>query len=230
MVRFKLETLDELKVISLFHLIGLFLELYKVHKGSWAYPAFAYSKIGDVPVYSGFMYASVASYLCQAWRRFDLEFHNWPPSVVTFPLAVAIYLNFFTLHYITDLRWLIILSLFFIFRKTFVTFRSAGVTYEMHILLSFLLIGCFIWLAENISTFLGAWQYPNQQRQWNIVHYGKLSSWFLLVIISIIIVANLKHIKYGKKKEKKEIKELQEFKDQSPVEPVPITLPSPVQD
>lgn len=31
-----------------------------------------------------------------------------------------------------------------------------------------------------------------------MVHLGKISSWFLLVIISIIIVANLKHFKYGR--------------------------------
>jgi uncharacterized membrane protein YoaT (DUF817 family) len=222
MVYFKLETIDELKVISLFHIIGLFLELYKVSKGSWAYPEFAYTKLGDVPIYSGFMYASVASYICQAWRRFDLRFHQWPPATISFPLAAAIYFNFFTLHYITDLRWVIIASLFFIFRKSYVTFVSRGVTYKMNIILSFLLIGSFIWLAENISTFLGAWQYPNQQRQWNVVHFGKLSSWFLLVIISIIIVANLKHIKYNKK-----VVSLKEKDDIEPTLPEPAHVSTP---
>ncbi|MDZ4551831.1 DUF817 family protein, partial [Bacillus cereus] len=33
-----LETKDELKVITVFHLIGLLLEIYKVHFGSWSYP------------------------------------------------------------------------------------------------------------------------------------------------------------------------------------------------
>ena len=40
-----LETKDELKVITVFHLIGLLLEIYKVHFGSWSYPEEAYSKI-----------------------------------------------------------------------------------------------------------------------------------------------------------------------------------------
>lgn len=73
MVRSGLETRDELKVITLFHLIGLALELFKVHMGSWSYPEEGYSKIFGVPLYSGFMYASVASYLCQAWRRLNVE-------------------------------------------------------------------------------------------------------------------------------------------------------------
>src|SRR5690606_9622182 len=38
MLAFKLETIDELKVICLFHVIGLGLELYNVHMGSWSYP------------------------------------------------------------------------------------------------------------------------------------------------------------------------------------------------
>lgn len=199
MVATKLESIDELKVISLFHLIGLMLELFKIQMGSWAYPEPAYSKIWGVPLYSGFMYASVASYICQAWHRFDLKFYNWPKNYITFPLAAAIYLNFFTHHFTIDIRWLIIASLFIIFRKTYVTFAVNGANYKINIILSFLLIGFFIWIAENVSTYFGAWQYPNQSKEWNLVHPGKITSWFLLVIITILIVANLKLIKYGKK-------------------------------
>ncbi len=200
MVRYKWESIDELKVISLFHIIGLALELYKVHMGSWAYPEDGYTKLWGVPLYSGFMYASVASYICQAWRRFDLKFVHWPANWLTYPVAALIYLNFFAHHFVPDLRWLIIFSLFFIFWKGYVEFNVNGLLYKMPTLLSFLLVGFFIWLAENISTFLGAWKYPHQMAVWQMVHLGKISSWFLLVIISIIIVANLKHIKYGQQK------------------------------
>lgn len=199
MVYTKLESIDELKVISLFHIIGLGLELFKVHVGSWSYPEQAYTKIWDVPLYSGFMYASVASFICQSWHRMDLKFYNYPKSYVTFSLASVIYLNFFLHHYLIDIRWGIIASLFIIFRKTKVAYRVNEVVYKMNIILAFLLIGFFIWIAENVSTFFGAWQYPNQSNEWNLVHPGKITSWFLLVIISIIIVANLKLIKYGKK-------------------------------
>src|SRR5699024_6821625 len=57
MVHAGLETRDELKVITLFHLIGLMLEIFKVHMGSWSYPEEGYVKVFGVPLYSGFMYA-----------------------------------------------------------------------------------------------------------------------------------------------------------------------------
>ena len=202
MVALKLETWDELKVISLFHLIGLMLEIFKIKMGSWSYPEFAYSKIFNVPLYSGFMYASVASYICQAWRRFDLQIKNWPSIKITFIICILIYLNFFTHHFTLDFRWILLAIVAFTFRKTMVLFKMNTLNkkvaniYKMPLLISFLGIGFFIWVAENISTYFGAWCYPNQTKIWQMVHFSKISSWFLLVIISIVIVANLKRIKY----------------------------------
>ncbi|HCK0311303.1 TPA: DUF817 family protein, partial [Listeria innocua] len=60
---------------------------------------------------------------------------------------------------------------------------------------SFLCIAFFIYLAENIASFYGAWAYPDQLVAWRPVHVSKITSWYLLVIISIIIVAQLKFIK-----------------------------------
>ena len=65
----------------------------------------------------------------------------------------------------------------------------------MPLLLAFVLIGFFLWLAENISTFYGIWRYPDQMGAWTAVHWSKWSSWSLLVIMTFTIVANLKHIK-----------------------------------
>lgn len=65
----------------------------------------------------------------------------------------------------------------------------------MPLLLGFLLVGFFIWLAENTSTFFGIWRYPNQISAWSSVHIGKWSSWSLLVIMTFTIVAQLKDIK-----------------------------------
>lgn len=190
-----LETWDEFKVICVFHVIGLALELYKVYMGSWAYPEEAYSKFFGVPLYSGFMYASVASYICQSWRRLDLQIYNWPKPFYTITISFLIYANFFTHHFTYDIRWGLKVLLFLVFFRTAVAFRLHDTIYKMPLILSFLLIGFFIWIAENITTFLGAWQYPDQQAAWSLVHIGKISSWFLLVIISIIIVAQLKRVK-----------------------------------
>jgi uncharacterized membrane protein YoaT (DUF817 family) len=198
MVRTGLETIDELKVITVFHLIGLALELFKVHMGSWSYPEAGITKIFGVPLFSGFMYASVASFLCQAWRRLKVELVNWPSFLVVVPLAAAIYLNFFTHHFWIDIRWYLSGLVLIVFWKSWVLYKVNGIRYRMPLALSFVLIGFFIWIAENIATYFSAWEYPNQKDAWSLVHVGKVSSWLLLVIISFLIVATLKLVK-GKK-------------------------------
>lgn len=195
MLRSGLETRDELKVITVFHIIGLALELFKVHMGSWSYPEEGYSKFFGVPLYSGFMYASVASYLCQAWRRLKVNLVNWPPYIVVVPLAAAIYLNFFLHHFWIDMRWVLSGLVLIVFWQSWVTYEVGGIRYRMPLALSFVLIGFFIWIAENIATFFGAWKYPNQTEAWSLVHLGKVSSWLLLVIVSFLIVATLKQFK-----------------------------------
>lgn len=195
MIRSGLETKDELKVITLFHLIGLALEIFKVHMGSWSYPEEGYSKVFGVPLYSGFMYASVASYLCQAWRRLDVRLTDWPPAVLVVSVGAAIYLNFFIHHYWIDIRWWLFAAVLLVFFRASVQYRVGGREYRMPIVLSFALIGFFIWIAENIATFFGAWQYPDQADGWSLVHIGKISSWLLLVIVSFLIVSSLKRVK-----------------------------------
>jgi len=176
----KLETLDEFKVICLFHIIGLGLELYKVHMGSWSYPEDAFSKVGGVPLYSGFMYASVASYICQSWRRMNLHMYNWPKPFWAVGISVLIYFNFFTHHFSYDIRWILKCLLLIIFFRTVVTFELREKVFKMPMILAFLLIGFFIWIAENIVTFLGAWQYPNQAEPGRSCISAKLARGFYL--------------------------------------------------
>ena len=197
MVWTKLETVDELKAICLFHVVGFALEVFKVSNGikSWSYPDFAYTKVFDVPLFSGFMYAAVGSYIIQAWRLMDLRVKHHPPYWMAALIAVLIYTNFFTHHYIGDYRWYIAACALGLYARASVVFRPFDRDRSMPLLLSFVLIGFFIWLAENISTFFGIWKYPNQIGAWSTVHIGKWSSWSLLIIMTFTIVANLKHIK-----------------------------------
>ncbi|WP_094096103.1 DUF817 domain-containing protein [Paenibacillus physcomitrellae] len=198
MYRSGLETRDEIKVICVFHIIGLALEIYKVKMGSWSYPEPALSKVFGVPLYSGFMYASVASYMCQAWRRLKMDMTGWPGLLAAGLLGGAIYLNFFTHHFIPDFRWWLALLVLVVFWRTWIIYRVRGKVYRMPLTLAFFLVGFFIWLAENIATFFNAWKYPDQYEAWHPVSVSKISSWFLLVIISVIIVAQLKHVKAGR--------------------------------
>jgi uncharacterized membrane protein YoaT (DUF817 family) len=187
----RLETGREVAVIFGFHLVGLALELFKVQMGSWSYPEEAWTKVAGVPLYSGFMYAAVGSYICQAFRRFDLRINSFPwiPAAV---LAVAAYANFFTHHFLPDLRWALAAAFVVVLWRSRVSFTVGARSYAMPLSLSFVLIGFFLWVAENAATLLGAWQYPDQGQIWQMVHVGKWGSWALLVSLSFVLVAAVK--------------------------------------
>lgn len=197
MVLAKLETIDELKAITLFHAVGFALEAFKTSPaiGAWSYPDFAYTKVLGVPLFSGFMYAAVGSYVIQAWRLLDVRIRHHPPYWLATLVAVAIYANFFTHHWIGDYRWYIAACALGVYARTTVVFRPLDRDRRMPMLLAFVLVGFFIWLAENFSTFFGIWRYPDQLGAWSTVHVGKWSSWSLLVVMTFTIVAHLKHIK-----------------------------------
>jgi uncharacterized membrane protein YoaT (DUF817 family) len=196
LITVRLENWREVAVLSLFHLIGMGLELFKTSPSvrSWSYPEAAFFHLKTVPLYSGFMYASVASYIMQAWRLMQVRLTAFPSFPLAVGLCAAIYANFFTNHYMLDLRWPLAACVLLLFRRTQVRFTVTVSERRMPLALSFLLIAFFIWVAENIATYFGAWQYPHQKRQWAIVGPTKISSWMLLVIISFIIVAALKEI------------------------------------
>ncbi len=190
-----LETKKEVQMIFLFHIIGLCLELYKTNPaiGSWSYPEPAFFKLGTVPLYSGFMYAAIGSYISQAWNIFNIRLERYPSYIWGGLLGIAIYVNFFTNHYITDIRYVLFAIVCVLFWKTHVRFKVLTKWRRLPLIVSFALIAFFIWIAENISTFLGAWQYPDQVHVWNVVSTQKITSWFLMVIISFILIAYLKH-------------------------------------
>ena len=185
------ETGREVAVIFGFHLVGLALELFKVAQGSWSYPDTGLATIGGVPLYSGFMYAAVGSYVCQAWRRLHLRITGYRARA-TACVAFLIYLNFFTSHVTWDVRLVLALALLFVTRRTWVHFTVGRHRYAMPLAVSFVLIGFFLWAAENAATFLRAWQYPSQESVWTLVHAAKLGSWSLLVVVSIVLVAAVK--------------------------------------
>lgn len=186
-----LETWREVLVVVAFHLLGLGLELFKVHVGSWSYPEDAATKVAGVPLYSGFMYAAVGSYVCQAWRRLSLRVSGFDAAPTTV-VAVLVYANFFTHHWVVDLRVPIALLGLVVLRRAWVHFVVGDRTYRMPLALSFVLIGLFLWVAENAATYLGAWKYPDQLEVWGAVHTAKIGSWALLVTMSFVLVAAVK--------------------------------------
>jgi uncharacterized membrane protein YoaT (DUF817 family) len=142
-----------------------------------------------VPLFSGFMYACIGSYLCRAWRLFDFRFSNHPRRRSLIALSVAIYLNFFTHHFMIDLRWLLFAAAAWLLGRTTVHFRVWHDYRAMPLLLGLVLVSVFIWLSENIGTFTRIWLYPSQRQGWSMVSIDKLGSWFLLLIISYTLVS-----------------------------------------
>lgn len=187
----RLERGRDLVATCLFHVTGLAFELVKVRLGSWSYPEPAVAKLWDVPLYSGFMYAAVGSYIASAWRHLDLRLTRYRPRAVAL-VAAAIYANFFTHHWVADVRVWLALGLVVATWDSWIHFTVGRERYRMPLVVSFGLIGFFLWVAENAATFLRAWQYPHQAGGWELVHVAKLGSWALLVVVSFVLVATWK--------------------------------------
>jgi uncharacterized membrane protein YoaT (DUF817 family) len=184
----RLERVEEAVVILIFHVVGTIMELFKTTHGSWIYPEPSLLRIGGVPLFSGFMYACVGSYLARAMRLFEMRFENYPPLWGPWALAVLAYANFFTHHYVVDIRWGLFAFSVVLFGRAFVEFTPDRTPRRMPLLLGFLLVALFIWLAENIGTFTSAWIYPAQRGGWSVVPIAKLGSWYLLMLLSFALV------------------------------------------
>lgn len=169
----RLETLDEAKVILIYHVVGTVMEIFKTAVGSWIYPEASIFRIGGVPLFTGFMYACIGSYWCRAWRLFDLRFSHHPPRWALIALSIAIYVNFFTHHYIADMRILLFAAAAILFGRTTVYFKVWRVDRSMPLLLGLLLVALFIWFSENIGTFTRTWIYPSQVHGWSLVSFAK---------------------------------------------------------
>ncbi|MBX3578318.1 MAG: DUF817 domain-containing protein [Rhizobiaceae bacterium] len=188
MLAARLETQAEAKVILIFHVVGTAMEVFKTSAGSWIYPEESFFRIAAVPLFSGFMYASVGSYLARISRIFDMRYTGYPPLWTTVALAVAIYVNFFAHHFTVDIRLALFAATAVLFLRTTVHYRVFRFRHRMPLLLGFLLVALFIWFAENIGTWSRAWIYPGQGETWTPVSIQKLGAWYLLMIISFVLV------------------------------------------
>ena len=188
MLATRLETLREMRVVLLFHVVGTVMELFKTDVGSWSYAADGVLRLGGVPLFSGFMYGAVGSYLVRVVRIFDLRFDRYPRRLLTALVAAGIYVNFFTHHWVADARWLLLAAVVVLYGRTVMHVRVHAVRLRMPVLLAFTLVATVVWVAENVATFAGAWLYPSQADGWHVVAGAKLVSWLLLLIISVVLV------------------------------------------
>jgi uncharacterized membrane protein YoaT (DUF817 family) len=197
LLAFKFETVKESLVIVIFHLVATIMELFKTSDaiGSWSYPEEYFFGIANVPLFTGFMYSAVGSYIARAWRIFDFNYSYYPNKKATVVLVCLIYLNFFSHHYVWDMRWVLLMATIILFYRTHVYYKIIKTHRNMPLLLGWALVALFIWFAENIATYANIWIYPNQQSAWQMVPIAKLSSWFLLMLLSFVLVSFINQIK-----------------------------------
>ncbi|MFM2422625.1 MAG: hypothetical protein RL291_1155 [Pseudomonadota bacterium] len=188
----RLETWEEARVIAVYHVAGTLMELVKTSQGSWVYPEPSLLRIGDVPLFSGFMYACVGSFMMRAWNLFEFRFDRHPPLWALGLLSAGIYLNFLVHKYVGDARYALFALAVVALGPATIHYRIWRVHRRMPLLLAAILAAFFIWLAENVGTFAKAWAYPYQRLGWSIVHPRVYLAWFLLMIVSYTLVVALK--------------------------------------
>lgn len=184
----KLERWDEALVIFLFHFTGTIMEIFKTAHGSWIYPEHSLLRIGGVPLFSGFMYGCIGSYIARIMRLFDVRFIGYPPRWTTWALAIAAYVNFFSHHYLPDIRIGLFAFSALIFAHSWFVFTPDQTPRRMPMVVGLVLVSLFIWFAENLGTFASAWRYPNQRDGWHLVPIEKLGAWYLLMLLSFVLV------------------------------------------
>ena len=180
------ERWDEAKVILVFHVTGTVMELFKTAAGSWAYPEAALFRIEGVPLFTGFMYAAVGSYIARAARLYEMRFAPYPPFWASVALAVAIYVNFFAHHYVWDARWVLVALTVLLYGRTLVWARLGGWV-RVPFVLAALVAALGVYAAENVGTLSGTWIYAGQAR-WEPVNLSKLVSWYLLIFVAFATV------------------------------------------
>lgn len=182
-----IETFAEARVIRLFHITETAMEVFKVYVGSWSYPDPSKIRIADVPLFSGFMYAAVGSYMARVVRLFDMEIAPFPPQWMHFGLAVLVYVNFFSHHYTIDIRYALFAATILLYGRTKIWFRVRRRWMWMPLPFAALLSSFFLWFAENIGTATGTWLYTGQST-FEMVRFAKMSAWYLLLYVSFATV------------------------------------------
>ena len=161
--------------------------MVQVHAGSWAYPEAGSLKLLGVPLFSGFIYASVGRYMARVIRIFGMTFHPYPPFWATVLLAAAIYVNFFAHHFLPDIRLVLFAATLGLYARTRVWFRVSAHRYWMPLPLAAFLSALALWVAENVGTATGTWLYSGQLPG-GMVSFAKLGSWYLLLYVAFVTV------------------------------------------
>lgn len=193
LVYLKLESWAEAKVIALFHVMAMVMEIFLTHPAiaSWHYPQPALFKIMTVPLFAGFMYSAVGSFFARSLRLYQVTVQDLPKFSHMLILALLSYVNFMSKFFVPDIRYALFAWSTWMFWSTTICFRLTHHHITLPMLPVLWLLAFLIWIAENISTFYQIWLYPSQVEAWHMVGWGKLGSWYLLLLLSLVLVLKI---------------------------------------
>jgi len=184
---FRLETRDEAVALLVFCALGLGMEWFNTARGNWSYPEGGLFTFYHVPLFVGFLYASVGICILRMIRIFEMRFAPFPPYPLALGLAVLIYVNFFTQHLIFDIRIALFIATVLLFGRTRILFTPwRGRRWWMPMLLSLFLSALGVWLSENLGTLTGTWIYDGQE-QGEPVSIATLGSWYLFLCVALMV-------------------------------------------
>ncbi len=181
----RLQKPTELLIVAVFYLLGLGIEVFQTSSAvqAWAYPDSGSLVLGNAPLFAGFLYAAIGSYIFRLWRITRMEFTNYPRQRYAALLALAIYINFFTAHVLYDVSYLLLLAALILFWRTRASYVNNGKKRHMPFLLPVLIAPLLILLAEKFAAFAQLWVYTEEPNS-----LSKILTWLLLLLFSCIIV------------------------------------------
>ena len=164
-------------------LLGIGLELQKTGIGAWAYADGGVLMLGEKPLFVGFMYAAVASYVIRSLRLKGLRVVRLPHWAVALGFSAVIYGAFFVPVPVWVRPMLLLLAVLAFNRARVVAPSGSWLPVPMALAMAALLL----WVAENVGTFTGTWTYRGQGPG-ELVTYSKIGAWFLLLNVVFWVV------------------------------------------
>jgi uncharacterized membrane protein YoaT (DUF817 family) len=133
----------------------------------------------------------VGSFFARSLRLYQVSFEKLPSFPNMLVLAVFSYINFMSKFFVPDIRLFLFAWSVIIFWKTRIRFQLQQHQLQFPMLPVLIVLAFLIWIAENISTFYRIWLYPSQVEAWHMVGWGKMGSWYLLLLLSLVLVLKI---------------------------------------